>query len=320
LDAPACIDLVEDKVEITREGVRLLHTCKGKNKHFELDLKVLEDIDVDQTTWAMGSVGRGTLTLRKANPDIFWKRLFKNGDHRPRNMHTWWKMQEKYDADAKEMEKIKTKKEADATAQAKQEKLDSDAAAAAETAAESTESGSDKGKQTSEVVPDDPAVLLEKAKKKQRNFARKKAKSETKKLVKQGKRTVKQLESELATAKKEQQEKCAAAAKTLESAFKDKIKAAREATSSKVADVASRLEGALKHIDEYTHAENEGDGVGAFGSLISSVKSMLFGNSADAGESAEGGDSGVVEGGDGVVDGGGSVVEGDKNGEAKTEL
>lgn len=51
------------------------------------------------------SVGRATLTLRKST-NATWPRLFRRGDAKPSNVHTWHAMSERYAAELKDFAEV----------------------------------------------------------------------------------------------------------------------------------------------------------------------------------------------------------------------
>lgn len=96
LDAPACIDLVDPNIEMEESRVTVRAACKGVDKHFKLDLTLFSSIVVPNSSWAMTSVGRGSFTLSK-QVAAKWDRLLASRE-KPKNLHVWWAMQEKFDS------------------------------------------------------------------------------------------------------------------------------------------------------------------------------------------------------------------------------
>jgi len=96
LDAPACIDVIEPNIELEESRVGIRAGCKGFDKNFKLDLPLFSSIVVSNSSWAMTSVGRGSFTLIK-QVAAKWDRLLASRD-KPKNLHVWWAMQEKFDS------------------------------------------------------------------------------------------------------------------------------------------------------------------------------------------------------------------------------
>lgn len=70
-------------------AVEFSAVCNAKRKRFTLRLLLSRNISAEASTWAAASVGRASLTLRKAT-DGPWPRLLAGGSKDPR---TWWAMQ-----------------------------------------------------------------------------------------------------------------------------------------------------------------------------------------------------------------------------------
>ncbi len=107
IDAPACIDLVDEKVSILRDKIIVSAECKGQNKAFKFEIDLYSSIKADESSWARTSVGRGTFTLKKLTGNQRWPRLVKS-ETKPKNISPWWAMKEKY---AEEMEEFERKAE-----------------------------------------------------------------------------------------------------------------------------------------------------------------------------------------------------------------
>ena len=105
LDAPACLDLVDPNIDIEESRVIVRAGCKGMDKHFRLDLVLFSSIVAVNSSWSMTSVGRGSFTLAK-QVTAKWDRLLAMKD-KPKNLHVWWAMQEKYDDVMRTIENLK---------------------------------------------------------------------------------------------------------------------------------------------------------------------------------------------------------------------
>lgn len=109
IDAPACIDLIDAKHEILDNRIMVSAACSKTQagKHYKLDLLLFSEVDVAQSNWTLTSVGRGSFQLKKLVPQTKWDRLL-SAREKPKNVHLWWAMQEKYDDDLSKMGEIST--------------------------------------------------------------------------------------------------------------------------------------------------------------------------------------------------------------------
>lgn len=89
LDTPATLGCETDTVVFMARSVSYRAECKDKKKAFLLNLSLLRDIDADNSTVTMASVGRVMVTLRKAeNSTGVWPRLTAGAKKLP-NSHVW---------------------------------------------------------------------------------------------------------------------------------------------------------------------------------------------------------------------------------------
>ena len=104
-DAPATLvgEGDVDAVEFASDKV-LVKAHKG-SKRFDLEIETLRDIDPDASSWVAASVGRMTLTLRKAAAQKEWWPRLNKGKTKPSNQGVWWDKQELYDAEKEEVQK-----------------------------------------------------------------------------------------------------------------------------------------------------------------------------------------------------------------------
>lgn len=65
---------------------------------YELDLDLFGDINPDNSTVELSSVGRAMVYLDKTNKPERWRRLTKSQEKLP-NAKTWWEQFEKYEED-----------------------------------------------------------------------------------------------------------------------------------------------------------------------------------------------------------------------------
>ena len=107
LDTPATLDCKStDKMITFGEGsdgdsATTAYTfraeCQKSAKNFLLHLKLWGAVVPEGSTWEYGSVGRVSIRLQKAETGKRWPKLLDDKVKRPSNMHTWWKMQAKFD-------------------------------------------------------------------------------------------------------------------------------------------------------------------------------------------------------------------------------
>ena len=88
LDAPATLGCKPEPPAFGADSVAFRADCQ--RKAFALQLQLWGNVSVEQCTWASASVGRASVTLRKA-ADGPWPRLLK-GSVRPQGQHIWWDM------------------------------------------------------------------------------------------------------------------------------------------------------------------------------------------------------------------------------------
>ena len=140
LDTPATLGCeVGEAPSFTNRSVRVFAECKEKRKAFLLSLALLRDIEPAGSSFSMASVGRASITLRKAVNGT-WPRLLAV-KAKPGNQHKWWAMQEKHDEEVKMWEKLQKELEKNATAAAG-EAANASAAAASPVAAAAAEDAS----------------------------------------------------------------------------------------------------------------------------------------------------------------------------------
>lgn len=104
IDAPATLNVEATNITILSD--RLSLEASDGRKIFKLELEFLKDIVPDDSRYEMASVGRMTFTFKKAEGPSKWSRLLKQTDSKlvPSNMHKWFAMQEKYDAELSKLE------------------------------------------------------------------------------------------------------------------------------------------------------------------------------------------------------------------------
>lgn len=93
IDAPATLNVEASNVTLLNNMLYL--EASDKKKKFILEMEFLRGIQVNESSWNMGSVGRMVFTLKKADSPSKWTRLLFSRVKLP-NMHHWWEIQEKY--------------------------------------------------------------------------------------------------------------------------------------------------------------------------------------------------------------------------------
>jgi len=256
LDAPACIDLADEKITIEKQRISLHATCKGKHKTFELNLDLLDEIDPEKSSWSMASVGRGTFTLFKAETDVRWHRLLASATDKPRNMHTWWQLTEKYAKELEEIEKAKTKTspEADVT---------SDDVALGEAP------GASAG------VEIDP---IESAREGKRAELQKRAKKDNKRVSKEAKKATKAVDTQLKARLKELDDQHTKDRKSAENSAKKEKDDIQKTKMERLAQIEKTLEEALAKLDSGEDSADANDTSGGIIALYEKMSNMLFGN------------------------------------------
>jgi len=261
LDAPACIDLIDKNVEILETGVRLSATCKGKNKKFLLELDLFDAIDKENSSWNMASVGRGTFTLSKAKAQTPWVRLLKSHG-KPRNMHTWWHLHEKYADELKEL------------AKKNEEKIDAETSSQQDTDSVPKQEPEQQKKNEVEVEKTEK----EKEDDSKRKELRRRAKADTKRVNKQYKKKLKSLDAEneqRVKQLKEEQQKALEVLETSNKKLRDELIAEKK---TKQKEIEETLKEAIKLIDS---PEQTGGAVFGF---YDKMRTMLFGQEDTGGD------------------------------------
>ncbi|KAH9255755.1 hypothetical protein BASA81_006149 [Batrachochytrium salamandrivorans] len=113
IDAPACIDVVDAKHELHSNRIVVTAACSKTQagKHYKLDLMLFSEIAPEQSNWTLTSVGRGSFQLKKLVPQVKWDRLLASRE-KPKNVHLWWAMQDKFEEAMSLLETGKDKVEA----------------------------------------------------------------------------------------------------------------------------------------------------------------------------------------------------------------
>eukprot|EP00347_Sterkiella_histriomuscorum_P021293 403334511 len=97
-DTPGCLDTFDENITISPRNFNLTIFCKhDKNTmKYELDLDLFDDIDVEESKYELGSVGRMSVTLAKKGRPNRWRRLLQQTEKMP-NMQIWWDLHQKHE-------------------------------------------------------------------------------------------------------------------------------------------------------------------------------------------------------------------------------
>ena len=117
IDAPACVDIQDVKVDLQADRVYLTATCLEKT--FELNFKPFGPILPDESTWRLLAAGRGAFQLKKKAPSD-WVRLWGGSDKPKSKVYTYWSMKKKYE---QEMDHYHTRKAEDRERDRREKKM-----------------------------------------------------------------------------------------------------------------------------------------------------------------------------------------------------
>lgn len=100
-DSPGSIEILQPDVEFEEKSLTLkaqTDKAKGVDNKFELNLDFLHEIDTEESTWELNSVGRVFLKLAKKEQPSRWRRLLTDKAHRQlkNQMSLWIEMYDKY--------------------------------------------------------------------------------------------------------------------------------------------------------------------------------------------------------------------------------
>lgn len=101
-DTPATLDCEPSNVTVGERVLHLEADCPKSNKRFELRLELLREVQRGNVSWASSSVGRVNLVVKKGAEEV-WQRLLRSRQ-KPGNMHVWWSMKERYEAELDALE------------------------------------------------------------------------------------------------------------------------------------------------------------------------------------------------------------------------
>lgn len=98
-DSPGCLEIKNQSIEIHKNMVYFKGYCVLGDVpiKFELNLELFHEINKEESTWDLSSVGRFQLNLKKTMPQMYWDRLLRDANDNPKNMKIWFEMREKYE-------------------------------------------------------------------------------------------------------------------------------------------------------------------------------------------------------------------------------
>lgn len=101
LDAPSCIDILDQKIKITEKYLNLTAKCRRGDDtlHYSLFLNFYDNVNVTASSWEKQSMGRIYIHLKKKIYPNRWTKLFMNteDDDKPGRVQLWKEMHEKYE-------------------------------------------------------------------------------------------------------------------------------------------------------------------------------------------------------------------------------
>lgn len=135
MDTPATlgcnVTAADFSTKVGESSLKFKADCKKSRKSFLLMLNLFDTIKPEMSSWEWGSVGRLTFNMVK-NVSKPWIRLIKS-KKKPGNMHVWWDMKNKFEAEEKKAkDEVKRKQQAADKAVKDEEKKRKDKEKAAE--------------------------------------------------------------------------------------------------------------------------------------------------------------------------------------------
>jgi hypothetical protein len=104
-DAPATLVSAEDIEEVAFEAEKVVVKASKAEKRFVLEVPLLREIDPAASSYVTASVGRMTITLKKASSQREWWPRLNKDKTKPANQGVWWDKQELYDKEKEEVQK-----------------------------------------------------------------------------------------------------------------------------------------------------------------------------------------------------------------------
>ena len=106
-DSPGCLEIKDLKVNIREKFVTLTGKCFLDDVPVKINyhIKLLNKINIKESTHGTTSVGRYRFSLRKKKTNDYWKKLLDDKMTIPRNMRVWFEMKDKYQDQLNQYEK-----------------------------------------------------------------------------------------------------------------------------------------------------------------------------------------------------------------------
>eukprot|EP00471_Norrisiella_sphaerica_P006365 CAMPEP_0184483008 /NCGR_PEP_ID=MMETSP0113_2-20130426/4614_1 /TAXON_ID=91329 /ORGANISM="Norrisiella sphaerica, Strain BC52" /LENGTH=506 /DNA_ID=CAMNT_0026863127 /DNA_START=348 /DNA_END=1868 /DNA_ORIENTATION=- len=101
IDAPAYNNFAKSNVQVQIEARSVSMKASNTEKSYLLTLELYGEVDPEASTYSVHTFGV-SFVLKKRKK--VWKRLLKNKDLKPRNMHLWWELYDKYQDDMEKLE------------------------------------------------------------------------------------------------------------------------------------------------------------------------------------------------------------------------
>lgn len=97
--SPGALSVDDERVEIN--ATNFFFRGVGEHSHikkeYQLSLDLYEAVDAENSEWSFGSVGKLSVTLKKATKS-YWKRLTLQ-NKKIANMQVWWELKERYETE-----------------------------------------------------------------------------------------------------------------------------------------------------------------------------------------------------------------------------
>lgn len=219
ISAPATLNVEASNITITNRKL-FLEASDGK-KLFRLDLEFSKDVDKDQSTWSMASVGRMVFNIKKADAPSRWegKGVCKGKGQ----IQLWYEMQEKH---AKQLAEIKVEVKDDSINETEKGKKDDQK----KTVVDAKKNTEQDDVETGKIVTPEEQIIAEKRKSKEQEL-----KSAIEQIEKEGKKMKRDLDFEIVDRKKSIDQDI----EKRKSSISEKIKA--EITAIKTASTTTEL-------------------------------------------------------------------------------
>ena len=106
-DSPGCLEIKDLNVNIREKFVTLTAKCFLDDVPIKINyhIKLLNKINIKESTHGTTSVGRYKFTLRKKKTNDYWKKLLDDKMTIPKNMRVWFEMKDKYQDQLNQYEK-----------------------------------------------------------------------------------------------------------------------------------------------------------------------------------------------------------------------